>query len=250
MSKKVRYSIILAIAIYLIGLIAYLPARLVVALAPIPAQLEMHGVSGTLWQGRIDYVQLEQRSLEQIEWQLFPLALLGAQLAADVQITATGNNPIDGSARIQAGFFGNLRVENARFNAELGSLGAWLNIPHLVPLQGDVVLGVTEFQYGDPVCTELNARAGVYEVKTRIGRQWHELGDFSMQLGCQEGWASVLVEPNNSLGLSVNGKIAPSNVDLGVTMQPNNTTPVPIRDLLRMVGEPDVNGKFSFRFRL
>lgn len=250
MSKKVRYSLIVALAIYLIGLIAYLPARLVVALVPIPAQLHLHGVSGTLWQGRINYLQFDQRSLEGIEWQLYPLALLAGQLAADVEIAPTVKNPIDGSARLQAGLFESLRVENARFNAELGTLGAWLNIPNLVPLQGNVVLGVTEFQYGDPVCTELNARAGVYEVKTRIGQQWHELGDFSLQLGCQQGWASVLIEPNNSLGLSVNGTIAPSNVDLGVAMQPNSTTPAPIRDLLRMVGEPDVNGKFSFRFRL
>ncbi|MCO4321584.1 type II secretion system protein N [Aliidiomarina quisquiliarum] len=250
MSKRIRYSIYAAVAVYFIGLIVFLPARLVVGFAPLPENIQLQGISGTVWNGRVDYVQFDGRALEQIEWQVFPLALLAGQIAADVRIAATEANPITGSSHIQAGLFSSVRVENARFNAELGKLSAWLDIPNLVPLQGDVVLGITEFELGNPVCSSLDSRVGVYAVKTRIGRQWHSLGDFAMQLGCEEGWASVQVNPENSLGLTVNGRFAPGNVDLGVAMRPSSSTPAPIRDLLRMVGEPDSSGQFSFRIRL
>jgi|SRR5690554_3182764 len=249
-NKAIRYSIYAAALVYLVGLVVYLPARLLVAFAPLPEHVQLSGVSGTVWNGRIDRVQFDTRALEQVEWQVFPLALFAAQVVADVQIIATTANPISGTARVQTGFFGGTKIENARLNGELGTLGAWLNIPDLVPLSGDVVLGVTEYELGQPVCSVLNARAGAYDVKTRIGQQWYELGDFGLQLGCQEGLASVLIEPDNSLGLSVNGNFAPGNVDLAVAIKPSNATPAPLRELLRMVGEPDVNGQFNFRFRL
>lgn len=246
----IRYSICAAALVYLIGLIVYLPARLLVAVAPLPENIQLNGVSGTLWNGRIERAQFDTRSLEQVEWQVFPLALFAGQVAADVHITATAANPMSGTAHVQVGLFGGVRIENARFNGELGALGVWLKIPDLVPLKGDVVLGVTEYELGQPVCSILNARAAAYDVKTRIGQQWHDLGDFGLQLGCHEGLASVLVEPDNSLGLSVRGNFAPANVDLAVAMKPSNATPAPLRELLRMVGEPDVNGQFNFRFRL
>lgn len=250
MGKIIRYSIFVAIVLYGISLIVYLPARFVAKVAPVPENIQLQGISGTVWNGRVNYVQFDGRVLEQVEWKVFPLALLAGQLAVDVHIATTEANPIAGNSRIQTGLFGPVQIENARFNAELGKLSAWFNIPNLVPLRGDIVLDITEFEQGQPVCNRLNSRASVYEVKTRIGRQWHNLGDFSAQLSCDDGWINVLISPENSLGLSVNGRFTPDNVDLGVAIRPNNTTPAPIRELLRMVGEPDANGQFSFRFRL
>ncbi len=250
MSKSIRYSIYLAALVYVIGLVAFFPARLAVTFAPLPSNIQLTGVTGTLWQGEVARLQFGTNTLEQLQWQVFPLALLSGQIAADVDIARTPTNPVSGNARVLVGLFGGARLENARFNGELATLGAWLKIPDLVPLRGEIILAVAEYELGDPVCSTLNARVGGYEVKTRIGSQWYELGDFALQLGCSEGWATLLIEPDNSLGLSVSGRFAPSNVDFGVVMQPTSATPAPIHELLRMVGEPDSNGQFSFRFRL
>ncbi|RUO42993.1 hypothetical protein CWE15_06215 [Aliidiomarina taiwanensis] len=249
--RKNRIGLALVISVYLVGLLVFLPARLVMALAPLPEHVQLQGVQGTLWKGQAQQIRIQHQYMEQVSWDVFPLALLAGQLAADIQIGQSPVNPVRGQAHVVMSLSGQqLTLTDARFQGELGHLARWLDIPDLVPLQGEVVLGVTEFALGQPICSHLNARLAAYEVETLMGTRWQALGDYSMQLACSNGLVQVDMDPSNYLGLRVQGDFAPGNVDLAVTMQPTAMAPTAIHDLLQLVGRPNQQGQYSFRFQL
>lgn len=250
-SKKIGWVLALGFGVYLVGLLVFLPARLVVAMAPLPEHIQLQGVQGTLWKGQAQQLQVQHKYLEQVSWDVFPLALLTGQFAADVRVGQSPVNPVRGQAHLVASLSGQqLTLEDARFQGELGHLARWLDIPDLVPLQGEIVLGLTEFALGQPICSHLSARVGAYEVQTLIGSNWQALGDYAMQLSCSEGLVQVNMDPSNHLGLQVQGRFAPADVDLAVTMQPTAMAPTAIHDLLKLVGRPNQQGQYNFRFQL
>lgn len=249
--KLIRASCLAVLAIYVVALLVYFPARFAVALLPIPEKVQLQGVTGTIWQGQVAHMSLpQQQALQSLSWQLKPWQLLRGQVVAHFALSPAAMNPVAGGGQIQLSFTGQIAVTNLRLQGDLGAVASWLQVPNLVPLQGELVLGLQNYRMGQPVCTELAARVGAYEVKTRIGSQWFNLGDFALQLGCEDGWAQVQIEPTNSLGLSVNGRLAPQNVDLAVLLRPTAATPAPVQDLLKLVGQPNQYGQFNFRFRL
>src|SRR5690554_2767927 len=93
-NKRIKRSAALAVIIYVLGLIVFLPARLVVALLPLPEHIQVAGVEGTLWRGQAQQVRLQHKYLEQVNWHVFPLALVTGKLAADVHIGQSPVNPV------------------------------------------------------------------------------------------------------------------------------------------------------------
>ncbi|WP_113907198.1 type II secretion system protein N [Aliidiomarina celeris] len=248
MSKKLWLS--LAVVVFLCSLVVKFPARVALALAPMPATVKVQQVEGTIWRGTAETVQLNGQFFHGISWQISPLALFTGRLAVDVQLANRNGNPLAGNASLALSF-GGMRVENGRFSGDLGRVGRWLEVPDLIPLRGDLVIGIDEYQWGQPVCETLQARAAAFEVSTRIGSQWHALGDYTLNLGCNEqGQAQVSMPTDNMLGLSVAGSFAPGNVNLQVEMLPTRQAPSAIHDLLRLVGQPNSQGRYSFRFQL
>ena len=70
MKQKVLIAV-LFLTVYLMFLLARLPATLVVRHLPLPPNLvQLEGVSGTLWSGQIARLQYASESLTQLRWEL------------------------------------------------------------------------------------------------------------------------------------------------------------------------------------
>ncbi len=68
-------KIILGVVIYLGFIIALFPASVAVKLAPLPNNISVSGVSGTIWSGKIETLSIQRRQLELVQWQLSPWGL-------------------------------------------------------------------------------------------------------------------------------------------------------------------------------
>ena len=84
MKQKVLIAV-LFLTVYLMFLLARLPATLVVRHLPLPPNLvQLEGVSGTHWSGQIARLQYASESLTQLRWELDGWSLL--RLAPEVSV--------------------------------------------------------------------------------------------------------------------------------------------------------------------
>jgi len=117
----------------LVGMVAHLPAP--VAASWVQSQvpgLRLTGVSGSALKGRVQYVGMNEITLEDVHWQLSPLSLLTGRADVNLRIsTDTGNISGDFSQSL----FGNTHIENLNGSASLGWLGGLAGY-RFVPLDG------------------------------------------------------------------------------------------------------------------
>lgn len=182
MKRWVRY-LALGIAVYVLSLIATLPAS--VAYAPfrhgIPA-LALEGLDGTVWSGSAAAVRYRGDALGAVRWHLRPLALLTGRAEAEVSVDSE-----DGRVH---GFVGRTLggTPYARgLSAELsvGPLAPLFNVQALRP-EGTVLVNLSnvEFDQGRPVAAlgSVVWRDAVISVP-----QAAPLGDLELRLTTQDG---------------------------------------------------------------
>jgi general secretion pathway protein N len=194
-------KILIGILLYLVFLIALLPASVVVALAPMPKGVNVGGVSGTLWQGQAQTVQINERQLEQVRWDIQALKLLTGAVVADVQVGGRS------SALQMKGELGwslsGARVANLKLDTGHGFLLGNTKLPFGAKVEGDVSLMLAEFQQGKPWCDALSGKLFLQyaNLKNQFGE--YPLGNIELNLSCDAGQVQlVAMEDKNQLGLA------------------------------------------------
>lgn len=194
-------KIVIGILLYVVFLIVLLPASLVVALAPLPQGISIGGVTGTLWQGEAATVQIKDRQLEQVKWDIHALKLLTGALAADVQI---GGRTSALQMKGELGWsFSGVHVANLKLDTGHGFLLANTKLPFGAKVQGDVSLMLTEYRQGQPLCDSLAGK--VFMQNANLTNQFGEypLGSVELNLACDAGQLQLLaMEDKNQLGLT------------------------------------------------
>ncbi|EGN74712.1 Bacterial type II secretion system protein N [Idiomarina sp. A28L] len=239
----------LVVVVYLFGLIVLFPAKVAVALAPVPENVEIGRVDGSIWNGSIERVNSQGLSFYNVSWRLNPLALLRLRAQADITIPSHPSNIVQGAAQIQASSDA-LIVSNANFAADLEDMLVLSPVSSPIPLRGGVSMNIASFELGSPICNALVGQIFAMQVQARFGAQWENLGDYETNLGCSEGRISIEMPDNNLLGLSVNGNVAPTGIDLRIGIAPKEGAPQGIRDLMQWLGQADSQGRRYFNFRL
>ncbi|MGL4938535.1 type II secretion system protein N, partial [Shewanella sp.] len=79
-------KVIIGVLIYLIFLVVLFPAKIAIALAPLPANISVSDVSGSIWSGSIETLSMPQRQVEQVRWELSPWALFLGKVKVDFQV--------------------------------------------------------------------------------------------------------------------------------------------------------------------
>jgi general secretion pathway protein N len=93
--KRLWPLIALGVGAFIIFAVVTLPATVVTSWLD-SSSVYAGGVSGTIWNGRAQVLQIQGVNVGGVEWKLHPLALLKAHINADVKV-----NRIDGFAQAQ-----------------------------------------------------------------------------------------------------------------------------------------------------
>jgi len=112
------------LAAFIVFLIIQAPARIGLAMLA-DTGLRGAGISGTVWNGRVQAATLGQLPITDLRWQLSPLRLLVGRAAVDVD-----GQLADGfiNGRIEFGF-GQLQLRGFRLSSTLDALGLGLGLP-------------------------------------------------------------------------------------------------------------------------
>ncbi|WP_445946898.1 type II secretion system protein N [Shewanella sp.] len=245
LSKK----IILAVALYLIFLVVYLPTKWLVSIAPLPANVSLSGVTGSVWNGQIDLVQIGPRQIEQLKWQLSPWALLLGQANVDINL---GNRAtaVSGKADVSWSLSG-VKVQGLRFDAPNSFLIAGARLPFGTQIQGEVSLMVADFIQGKPWCEQLSGKLFLNhaDMKNQFGE--YPLGNMALALICQDGQVAVsMTEADNKLGIS--GLIllgADNSIKVTAKVKATDGQPQDMRNSLAYLGKPDSQGYYPVNYQ-
>ncbi len=192
------YGALLA-AVYLVSLLALLPARaawpLIEPRLDLPVALEVAGLSGSAWKGRADDVRLNGRPLGALEWRWRPSALLGARLGFQL-VWSEGPDRLDLALGLRPG---SLQANDIRGHVAADRLQRLFDLPLL--LDGTFELDVAELGYaGDAGFRNLQGTLAWHDAAGGLPRPM-TLGHYRLELQDDDGrlLARVASGPESAL---------------------------------------------------
>ncbi|MEL6870186.1 MAG: type II secretion system protein N [Pseudomonadota bacterium] len=152
-----RRLILAATLLFVIGLIAKLPARVAFAFAPDTVQTR--GITGTLWNGRVQAVDVQGVRAGPINWTLKPLSLFTGALAASVEC-GLPNGFFDGDITVRAS---SIRIDDAKVSVSLADVTRNFSIgPSTGEVSGRIDTLLLKNQWPTRADAALNLRALSY----------------------------------------------------------------------------------------
>jgi|OM-RGC.v1.010429206 general secretion pathway protein N len=245
LSKK----IILAVLLYLVFLLAYMPVKWLASILPMPANISLAGVSGTLWEGQADLVQFGPRQLEQVNWSLNPWALLLGQANVDINI---GNRATAVSAKADISWsLSGIKVQGLRFDAPDSFLIAGAKLPFATQVQGEISLMVPDFVQGKPLCEQLSGKLFLNHTDMRNQFGEYPLGNMALTLSCQGGEVAIsMLEADNKLGISGIILLGSDNsIKVTAKVKATDGQPQDMRNSLAYLGKPDSQGYYPVNYQ-
>ncbi|WP_394132887.1 type II secretion system protein N [Shewanella maritima] len=246
---KLLIKILLGIALYLVFLVVYMPANWLLSVAPLPNNVSLTGVTGTLWQGRAAQVSFDKRSVEQVSWELSPWGLLLGRANIDFEI-GNRNSLVNGRGYVSLSMSG-IDAQDLRFEAPSGFLLAGARLPFRTRVNGDLSVVVENFEQGKPWCEQLVGRAFIngLDVSNQFGN--YPLGNLNTGLSCEDGQIKLTVdEAANALGLSGTVLLAENNqVIVSAKIKPTDSQPDDLREALVFLGKQDSQGYYAINYR-
>lgn len=237
------------VVVYLVTMLVMLPAK-VIYWFPLPDSVRVSQVDGTLWQGTAGQVVVDGTALNNLGWDWQITSLFLGELVVDVNVPAQ-SNPFSVSGQLMAGS----TTVGARDVKASGDVNALLQMSGTrLPLKtaGNWTLSVTRFVVTAPGpvrwCDALEGKATGTDIRVLVNHQWQSLGDFPIELGCNDTQDVTLsMDGNNSMGLDFTGHINSKQFSAEGTVKPSPRTPEGLAKMMEYMGKPDAQGRYSFR---
>ena len=239
---------LLCLAAYLLFLLANLPAAQVIPRLPLPAQLNIQDLSGTIWDGRARLVTYQGIPLNQVQWQLSPWGLLSGALWLELD---AGNSRDAEQVSLKGSLvLGQNRVATDGLQLFLPTdlIIAQFPLPLPVNAAGRFRVQLDKLSYQDG-CQELQGTGQWLNAQVAGTQGYIPLGNFEADLACQQQDLLINIREPNSFGLSAEARI-PANFKIKVSgrFKPDTELPEEVHQAARLFGKPDAEGYYQIRF--
>jgi len=241
--RRAMKLIVAGLVAFGLSLLVFLPASLIVRW--LPPNVTTGVLTGTVWNGASDSVQVNGEPVGAARWRVRPLQLLRGQLAIDTRLVrATG----EATGRVLLERGGDVRIEDVQVHWPLAELPA-----RIAPRNwsGDVRMELREIELANGVIRRV---VGTVEARDLVAApRGIAVGSYRVTFDPQPADASTVGQLQDLGG--------PMEVAGTVTLQPGGCTivagrvkarpeaPVEITrelDVLRYQGEPDAQGRMPF----
>ena len=242
-------KILISGIIYLVFLLVLLPAKTALWMIPLPPQVQLSGIDGSIWSGEAASATFDNRQFEQIHWDINPWALAIGQLSVDLTI---------GSKATAFSTKGHVVLSTAGISMSdinIESSNAFLigntQLPFRTKVAGDVSLFIKDFVQGVPICEQLQGRLFLH--KLQVNNQFGDfpLGEIELGLACNDGQLALSAdEKHNKLGISGSVLLGENNqYRLQAKIKPTPEQPEKIRNSLSFLGQPDNQGYYKINYQ-
>ncbi len=244
MTKK--HYILTGIAAYLILLLATIPAKPVIGLVNDNPTITLRGISGTLWNGKVYSINVNNKvQLQNTEWSFNVWSLLLGNIAADINTQYSGHNIKSG---VGISFLGKYFVDNLVAEIPASDIAQLANIP-LAQFSGLISLDIEHAQWKRGVLPTaigiINWRNATITVADRAS-----LGNVKILLGESEQQL-LNADINNQGGdikISGSAELVPeANYTVNIKLSPTASANENIEQSLSLFAKKQRSGEYLFK---
>lgn len=250
MSTKIKW-VIATLSAYLFFLLYTLPAAQVIGRAPLPQNIEVSGVSGTVWNGQAQLVIVDGMPVDNVKWQLSFLPLLWGTASLDLQ--GGNNRQVDdisfkGEAGISLFSPQNFSADDFSLFLPSALVISQLPLPLPVDAGGRFRINIESLDYAGQ-CAELAGTGQWLRANIQGLGEPLELGNFDADLSCIEGDTLIRVKEPNLFGLTADARVpADLNISVKGKFKPDASLPKQVHDAAVFFGQPDADGYYQLEF--
>jgi general secretion pathway protein N len=247
MKKWFAYGSIV-FSVYLVFLIAILPAAWLVTFVKLPNNIQVSELTGTVWKSKAKQINITGTAINNVKSELSFLSLL----MFDPKVTlAFGGALVNGpEGQLTASqLLGDLKISDVKISVEANSIAEKLMLP--IPMQAHnfIDLTIKEFVLGKPICQQLSGtvlwnKAAVTALSEKV-----KLGRLSANLSCEKGALALAISPKNDLGLTFTAYVHSMKKASGHGfLKPSDKFPAAVKPLLSFLGKTDNQGRYRLGF--
>ncbi|MDZ7771090.1 MAG: type II secretion system protein N [Woeseiaceae bacterium] len=239
--KAVKRIIAIGAATFAVALIILFPARVLYQWAA-PDNVQVNGISGTIWNGRAAEGTVSGVYFRNLDWQFRPLALARGLLAYRVRLEPAGGF-VEGEAGVSFG--GNVVVRN--LNAAL-SLGQAVQVALMSGVNAEITLQLDRLELEDGWPTQILGTARVSDLFIR-NLSPTPLGSYEAEFQPgEDAIVATIKDISGVLELAGTLRLTPErNYSLIGRVGATNNAPSSVTRQLQLLGSPDSRGLREFR---
>jgi len=240
-----KLTVIFVIALILLSLVKT-PAALIVSQLNLPNNVAYQGLSGSIWQGNISRLKVDQWLINDVDWELSPVNLLLGEAAIDVRFgKARDQAQVSGKGRLMLSM-SDIAAEKLTVRLPADPLRQMLPIP-VGNLGGRVIVEIDAYQKGETLCNQLAGELTWAKSEIDFGGPI-ALGSISSDLSCVNQNVVASFDGNNQLGLEGAATVqSAAKYNFDGFLKPDAQLPAAIHDGLRMFGKADSKGKYRIK---
>ena len=251
MKKWFAYTAIFLTS-YIGFLLANTPLALVTNNITLPKNIALHGVSGSIWQGEISRVIVNNNAIEKVKTVVSFWSLLSLSPSIDVTFGDAMLSGPEGKLNLSVSSE-QLALTEVELFISASDIVKQLQLPIPLSAKGNVELSLSELVIatGDQLsCSTAEGNvtwsgASVVALEENI-----KLGKFAAEISCNEDNLLAKVLPKNHLGLSFDGVLALATQKISGKgyLKPGAKFPSQLRSALSFLGRPDNQGRYPLKF--
>ncbi|OAJ96090.1 type II secretion system protein N [Vibrio bivalvicida] len=250
--KKTVLSGLFLSTVFVTSAMVHLPAQFVVQYAPLPNQLKLIGVEGTVWQGSVHQVKWQNQSYGALNWQLNIAKLFTGGIEAQVRFGRGSDLSLQGRGIVGYSPSG-LYAENLIASLPVEQVLEFApSLPVPLELSGQVELSLRSYAYAAPYCE--SAQGSVVWNTDIVGTPMSDLqvGPVIANFTCQQSRFDVIGQQKSDQVES--GFVAKLNSDQSYTssawFKPQAEFPSAFQQQLKWLPtQADSEGKFQFSYQ-
>lgn len=244
--KNTALLIFVGLLVFIVSLVAKMPANQILSRVTLPEEVSVSGVSGTLWDGNATQIIYNGIQVLDVNWQLdfLPLLIGNASLSLDAGSTRDPDSiAFNGDVVIS---HNHLTIDDGTLFAPTPLLLAQVQLPLPVSAKGRIKVEINELDYAKEGCETLSGKGFWLKGEVAGLQEQIALGNFEATLHCDNGPVEVTTTPENSLNMDAtvtihhNGKFAVSG-----KFKPEDGLSNEVHGAAKSFFEVDNNGFYS-----
>ncbi len=245
---KIRYYLLIGIISYLLFTLINTPAATVLSLVEnqVSLPVKFYGVQGTIWQGQTDRLMMQGGPpIDNLRWELQPVALFTASIAADVQAQVKQQNVI-GHVRVNSS--GNIEASDLRARLEASAVQQLAAIP-FGQLGGVFNIDIASLQASQQSIPQADGRISWKNARLTM-METVDLGEVLFELKPGEQGSLDLVVSNKGGDISISGRakvLANKRYTVDINLTPQRSASANVTQSLGMFARRQSNGSYLFK---
>jgi general secretion pathway protein N len=251
MKKWFVFSVIF-LSSYLLFLVASTPLLLVTNNIELPKNIQVSGVYGTIWQGEIDKITVNNVEVKDLSSTLSFWSLITFSPTIEVRFGDAISSGPEGKFTLTVSSDA-LTLSDATLFMAANEVASQLPLPIPVSAMGNVELTVDELSLNlnDKItCQQASGQVSWLRSSVIALDNTIKLGNINADLSCEKGDLFAKVNPKNNLGLTFTAQLelASQQANGQGYIKPGSKFPEALKPAMAFIGRADQQGRYQLKF--